>query len=102
MILDAERVHARRQAFAIGLALIPHKVGMGSAQNDIDGIRAGFDDSGHGIDHCLDTLARRQETERQNDGLSSKAAFRFGVMRFEERKVGYSVRYDLDLASRHV
>ena len=102
MVLDAELPHARRQALAIGLALIAHEVGMGCAENDIDGVRAGFDDLRHGIDHGLDALARRQQAERQDDRLSAEAEFRFGVMRLEERKVGYSVRDDLDLASWHV
>ena len=86
MILDAELPHARRQAVAIGLALIPHKVRMGRAENDIDGVRAGFDDSRHGIEHDLDAFVWRQETERQNDRLSGEAEFRLGVMRFEERE----------------
>ena len=102
MILDAELLHARRQALAIGLALIPHEVGMGRAENDIDGVRAGFDDPRHGIEHDLDAFVGRQEAEREDDRFSAEAEFRFGVMRFEEREVGYSVRYDLDLASWHV
>ena len=32
----------------------------------------------------------------------AKPEFRFGVMRFDERKIGYSVRYDLNLTSWHV
>ena len=75
---------------------------MGRAEDDIDGVRAGFDDFRHGIDHGLDALAGRQQAERQNDGLSDEAEFRLGVMRFQKREIGYSVRDDLDLASRHV
>ena len=66
---------ARDQAVAIGLALIAHEIRMGRAENDIDGVRAGFDDFRHGIDHGLDALARRQQAERQDDGLSGEAEF---------------------------
>ena len=88
---------------AIGLALLAHKVRMSSAKNDIDGVRAGFDDSRHGIEHGLDAFVWRQEAESQNDHLSGEAEFRLGVMRFEKREVGYSVRYDLNLVepARH-
>ena len=75
---------------------------MGCAENDIDGVRAGFDDCRHGIDHGLDALARRQQTERQNDRLAAEAELGLGVMRLEKRKVGDSVRDHLDLLWRHV
>ena len=75
---------------------------MGRAKDDIEGVRAGFDDSRHGIEHGVDALIWREETEGQNNRLSGKAEFRLGVMRFEEREVRYSVRYDLDLASLHI
>ena len=94
--------HACRQAVAIGLALLTHKIRVGCAKNDIDGIGARFDDSRHGIEHDFDAFVRRQKPERQNDGLSREAEFRFGIMRFAKRQVGDSVRYDFDLASRHV
>ena len=102
MIADAEVLHARRQALAIGLALMPHEIGMGRAQDDIDGVRAGFDDPRHGIEHDLDALVGRQKTERQDHRLSGEAEFCLGVMRFEKRDVGDAVRDDLDLARRHV
>ena len=102
MIFDAESLHARRQAFAIGLALLPHQLRMSSAKNDIDGIRARFNDFRHGIEHDLDAFVRRQETEGQNDHLSGEVEFGLGVMCFEEREIRYSVRYDLNLASWHV
>src|SRR5204863_207855 len=35
--------------------------------------RAGLDDLRHGVDHRLNALAWRQETERQNDRLSDEA-----------------------------
>ena len=75
---------------------------MGRAENDIDGVWAGFDDFGHGIEHDFDALVRRQKPKCENDRLSGKAEFCLGVMRFDERKVGYSVRNDLDLVRRHV
>src|SRR6476660_2865426 len=102
MVSDAEFLHACRQALAICLALISHKVRMGRAKNDIDGVRARFDDSRQGIEHYRDALVWRQETESQNDRLSGKAESRLGVIRFEERKIRYSVRYDLNLVSRYV
>ena len=92
MVFDAEFAHARRQAVAIGLALMPHEVWMSRAEDDIDGVRTGFDDAGHRIDHRLDALARRQQAERQNDRLSSVAEFRLGVMRLQKREIRYSVR----------
>src|ERR1700694_3354510 len=70
---------------------------MGCTENDIDGVRAGFDDSRHGIDHVLDAFTWREEAERKNDRLCAEAEFRLGVMRFEEREIRYSVRYDLNL-----
>ncbi len=44
MLFDAESTHPRDKALAIGLALIPDKVGMGRAKNDIDGVGAAFQD----------------------------------------------------------
>ena len=84
MVFDAEFLHARCQAVAIGLAFVSHEIGMRRAEDDIDRIRAGFDDFRHGIDHGLDAFARRQETERQNDLLAGKAEFGLGMMRFRE------------------
>src|SRR6266511_2442156 len=102
MILDAELLHARRQALTIGLALIPHEVGMGRAENDIHDARTGFDDAWHGIEHGLDAFVGRQKTERKDDCLCVEAEFHLGVTRPEEREVGYPVRYDLHLARWHV
>ena len=39
VVLDAELPHARRQAVAIGLALMTHEIRMGRAEDDIDGVR---------------------------------------------------------------
>ena len=58
--------------------------------------------SGHGFDHRLDALARREETERKNDLLVVEAEFRFGLLRFNEGQIRYSVRYHLDVARRNV
>ena len=99
MVLDAKVMHTLRQTVAIGLALMPHKVWMGRAENDIKGIRTGIDDFWHGIKHGLDALVRRQEAKRKNDRLSAISKFRFGVMRFDEREVRYSVPYNLNLTS---
>src|ERR1700693_1079063 len=98
MVLNAKLSYTRHQALAIDLALISNEIRMGCTENDIDGVRTGFDDSRHGIDHSLDAFARREEAERENDRLSAEAEFRLGVMRFEEREIRYSVRYDLNLA----
>src|SRR5205807_7196927 len=98
-VVNTKLTHARRQAVAIDLALISHKVGMSRAENHIHGVRAGFDDSGHGIEHGFDALVRRQETKRKNDRLAGKPEFRFGMMGFNKGKVRYSVRYDIDLSS---
>ncbi len=78
---------------------MPDEVRMSSAQDDIDRVRAGFDDVGHRIDHRLDALARRQQAERQNDRFSGVAELRLGVMRLQKREIRYTVRYDLDLGS---
>src|SRR5258708_7380711 len=102
MVHDAESLYARCQAFAIGLALLPHQLRMRGAKNDIDGIRARFDDFRHGIEHDFNAFVRRQETEGQNDHLSAEIEFSFGVMRFVEREIRYSVRYDLNLAGWYV
>ena len=102
MILDAELAHAGRQAIAIGFALLTHKVRVGRAENDIDSVGARFDDPRHGIEHGLDALVRRQKPERKNDGLSGKAEFRLGIMRFTKRQVRDTVRYDLDFVGRHI
>ena len=102
MVLDAKLAHARRQAVAICLALMPHKVRMGRAENDIHGVRARLDDLRHGIDHDLDALAWRQQAERQNDRLSAEAEFRSWRDAFRETGSRDSVRDDFDLASRHV
>ena len=75
---------------------------MGRAENDIDGVRAGFDDSRHGIDHGLDAFARRQQAERENDGLSAEPELGLGVMGLEKWKVGDAVRDHLDLLWWHV
>src|SRR5437867_11915507 len=101
MILDAELSYARSQTVAIGFALVLHEIRMGRAEYHIDGVRADFDDSRHGVDHRLDALAGRQETERQDDLLANEAQFCLGVTRFEKRAVGYSVWNDVDLASWH-
>src|SRR6185295_768935 len=102
MVLDAKLARTRLETVAISLALMPHEVRMGHAKNDIDRVRTGLDDARHGINHSLDTFAWREQTEREDDHFSAEAKLRFGVMCFKERKVGYSVRYDFDLASRHV
>src|SRR5271169_5102213 len=102
MIFDAEGTRTRRETFAMCLALLLHQLRMGSAKNDIDGVRAGFDDFWHGIEHDLNAFIWRQETEGQNDHLSGEVEFGLGVMWFEEWKIRYSVRYDLDFACWHV
>src|SRR5271170_1484137 len=101
MIFDAEAAHARRQTVAIDLALLPYQLRMSSAKNDIDGVRAGFDDFWHGIEHDLNAFIWRQETEGQDDHLSGEVEFGLGMMWFKKRKIGYSVRYDLNLARWH-
>src|SRR5271155_331891 len=102
MILNAEVLYARNQAVAISLALLPHKVRMSSAKNDIDGVWARLYDFRHGVEHDLDAFIWRQKAEGQNDHLSGEVEFGLGVMRFEEREIWYSVWYDVSLARWHV
>ena len=97
MVLDAEFPHPRRQALSVGLTLSANQIWMGRAENDIDGVRAGFDDRRHGIDHSLDAFARRQQAEREDDGLPAEPELGLGVMRLEKGKVGDSVRDHLNL-----
>src|SRR5277367_6535665 len=102
MIFDAESFYTRHQTVAIGLALLPHKVWMSGAENDVKSVRTGLDDTRHRVEHRLDAFVWRQKTEGQNGHLSGKIEFGLGVMCFKKRKMRYSVRYDLNLASRHV
>ena len=102
VVFDVEFSHSRCQIVAIGFALLPHQIRMRGAENDIDGVRAGLDDFRHRIEHGFDALVRRQEAEGQNDHLPGEVEFFLGVMRFEKRKIGYPVRDDFNLASRHV
>src|SRR5712691_6424182 len=97
MVLNAKLSHTRRQGLAIGLALMSNQVRMGCTKNDIDCVRTGFDDFRHGIDHSLVAFTWREKAERENDRLSAETEFCLGVMRFEEREIRYSVRYDLNL-----
>jgi hypothetical protein len=73
MILDAEFPYARSQTVAIGFAFILYEIRMGRAEYHINGVRADLDDSRHGVDHRLNALAGRQQTERQNDLLANEA-----------------------------
>src|ERR1700733_899938 len=101
MIFNADCARTPHQTFAIGFALLLHQLRMSSAKNDIDGVRAGSNDFGHGIEHGLNAFIRRQQTEGQNDHLPGEVEFGFGMMRFKKREIGYSVGYDLDLARWH-
>ncbi len=101
MVFDAECTRMRRQTFAISLALLLHQLRMGSAKNDIDGVRGGFDDFRHGIEHGLNAFIWRQETEGQNDHLPGEVEFGLGMIWFEKREIGYSVGYDLNLVRWH-
>ena len=58
---------ARHQAFAIGLALLAHEIGMRRAEHHVDGIGAALQDRRHGVDHDLDALVGREQAERQDD-----------------------------------
>ena len=69
---------------------------MGRAEDDIDGVRAGFDDCRHGIDHGLDAFARRQQAERENDGLSAEPELGLRVVGLQKWKVRDAVRDHLD------
>ena len=101
MILDAEFAHARHQAFAIGLALVPNQIGMRRTEYDVDRVRAPFQDRGHGVDHHLDALAGRQQPERQNDRTAAETEFGLCRVRPDKRKVGHAMGDDLDLVVRH-
>src|SRR5271155_337661 len=101
MLFDVEIPHAGCQTVAICLALLLHQLRMSSAENDIDGVRAGFDDFGHGIEHGLNAFIWRQQTEGQNDHLPGEVEFGLGMMWFEKREIGYSVGYDLNFARWH-
>ena len=60
VILDAEFAHARRQALAIGFALVANQIGMRRAEHDIHCIRAALQNRRHGVDHDLDALVGGQ------------------------------------------
>src|SRR5206468_4164064 len=46
-------------------------VRMGHPEHDVDGVRMPREDRRHRVDHVLDSLVRREETEREDD----RAAF---------------------------
>ena len=56
---DAKVPHARRQAVAIGLALLPHQLRMSGAKNDVTGVWARFDDFGHRVEHGINAFVWR-------------------------------------------
>ena len=98
---DAEGQRPCRQFLSIRFSLIADEVGMRRAENDVDGVGTGLDDSRHGIDHGLDAFARRKKTERQDDGFSAKPQSGFCGVRFPVWKIGYAVGNNLDLFGRH-
>jgi len=98
VVLDAQFMDPRQEAFAISLALVAHEMGMRRAKDDIDGIRLAFAYQGHRIDHDLDPLVRRDEPECQDDRFSPKAAPLLGCLGADERAVRNAVRNHLDLA----
>ena len=77
--------------------MVPHEIGMGRAENDIDRVGTALQDRGHRVDHHFDALVGRQKSESQNDGLAAEAELDLRHVRFDERKVGNAVRDDLDL-----
>ena len=102
VLLDAERAHARHQTLAVSLAFAPNEVGMRRAQDDIYRIGTAFQDRRHGIDHDFDALVGREQTERQDNGSAAEAELGLRRIRFDEGRVGNSVRDDLDLLRRNV
>jgi len=84
------------------LALLPHQFRMRGAKNDIDGVRARFDDFRHRISMVSMPLFGDKRPKVRMIIFPSEVELRLGVMRFKEREIGNSVRYDLNLAIGHV
>ena len=101
MILDAESACARHKAVAVGFALLADEIGVRGAENHIDRVGPALQDRRHGVDDEFDTLARREQPERQNDGPVAEAQLGLRLLGLNEWKIGSPVRDDLDLVCRH-
>ena len=75
---------------------------MGGAENDVNRIRPAFQNRRHGIDHDLDALVGREQTERQNDRSVAEPELGFGSVWLEEFKLRNAVRDDFDLFVGHL
>ena len=98
---DVQVHRSRLQPATISFTLLAHEVGMGRTEYDVDRIRAGSCDRGHGIYDILDALARSQQSERKDDLFSRETEFRFGLLRLEERELRNSMSDDINLCRRH-
>ena len=96
MLADPQRIRQPFQRMAVGGPLLFQDVRMDSAQDHIDDIRMFGDDLGQRLDRYFDAFARREQAERQQDGMAFQAELVFIVRRIHERQVRDAVRDERD------
>ena len=63
MSADAQRLGHRDQALTVDLALLAFDLGVGRAHDQVQDLRTGGHDPGHGLDHVLQPLPAVDEPE---------------------------------------
>ena len=69
--------------------------------NDVHNVAMFFQNSRKGADYIFYSLVGRQQAECEKYRLARGTEKIFVIIRVRERKVGYSVRNQVDLAGRH-
>ena len=66
MRADAERLGHRDQALPVDFSLLAFDLGVGNTHDQVEGLRTGGHDPGHGLDHVFQPLAPIDESEGAN------------------------------------
>ena len=74
---------------------------MGRARDDVDHILVFRQNVRQRLNHVFDSLIRREQAERKQDGFPFYVEAIFVEIRIEEWHVGNAVRNHIDLVARH-
>ncbi len=98
---DAEILRQPLEAEPVGLAVFPHQVRVGRAEDDVDQVGKFFDDGRDGAQHRLDPLVGREEPEGEEHVLALDAELVLIKTRIDEGDVGDAVGDEVDLLVGH-
>ena len=99
---NAKPLSQSNQPIAVAFTVAGQQLGMGRADNPIDGIGMAHDDRRQCLDHPLKPLARTDQAEGHDDVARANAEFGLELGLAAERPVGRAVRDHADQFRRRL